>query len=250
MPPASAPLSYPLADADDTATHAIDLDDPRQTLLEQVFSRHCLLDLRFESTADAYQTVIIELVPEQAYMVLDELVPRSGNALTAHTPKISLTTRVDGMTVTFSSAICACGDDNHSPYYKVPYPKKIGSSQRRREFRVRVPINRGVQMRFNSSDGILLSGEVRDLSAHGFCSRLNHGEVGRLADNSRHQGHCDIAFPDGNSISATVEIRHVVPGSGRIAPLIGAFFVDLDARTERAIERYVVLLDREQARLR
>jgi c-di-GMP-binding flagellar brake protein YcgR len=250
MPPASAPLHYPVADADDTATHAVDLDDPRQTLLERVFAGHCLIDLRFESTAGAYQTTIIELVPEQAYMVLDGLVPLSGNALAADAPKISLTTHIDGMTISFSSAISACGGDIDSPYYKVPYPKKIGSSQRRREFRVKVPINRGINMRFNSSDGIQLAGEVRDLSANGFSSRLDHGELGRLADDALHQGHCEIAFPDGNNISATIEICHVVPGSGRVAPRIGALFVDLDARAERAIQRYVALLDREQARLR
>ena len=105
-------------------------------------------------------------------------------------------------------------------------------------------------MRFNSSDGIQLAGEVCDLSANGFSSRLSHGEVGRMAANGRHRGQCEIAFADGNNISATIEICHVVPGSGRIAPRIGAFFVDLDARAERAIERYVALLDREQARLR
>jgi hypothetical protein len=46
-----------------------------------------------------------------------------------------------------------------------------------------------------------------------------------------------------------VEICHVLPSRARSAPRVGARFIDIDARSERLLERCVAELDRARLRL-
>ncbi len=244
-PVARAPRTIEAETAD-----AVDRDDQRHQMLNRIFTRHCLLDVRFEHGAEAFQSAIIELVPQQGYMVLDALSPDDGNLLVDDEQAINVKTRVEGLEVRFQARITGRGGDGRAPYYKVPYPEVIDYPQRRREYRVTVPLDRGIEVRFEGGQGLRWGGEVRDLSPSGFCARLTRGDIDSVDAAQGEQGRCEIAFGDEDTIEAVIEICHIFPRRGRSAPRIGACFVDIDARTERIIERYVARLDREQVRLR
>ncbi len=233
--------------ASDTASQ---LAHAEQTLLQQIFKRHCLLEVRIAGHEAAFQSAIIELVAEKNYFVLDALTPAEGNELTANRPAVTIKTRIDGMAVSFASRILARGGDATAPYYKAIYPDTLDYPQRRGDFRATVPLDNAVTVRFKASTGLSFSGDVRDLSPSGFSARVHDGEQHAFDDAAGVRGHCEIEFSDGQCIDATIEICHVFAAEGRAAPRVGACFVDLDARTERTLERYVASLERAQARLR
>ena len=158
----------------------IDPREARHVLLTKIFDAHCLLDIRLDGDASAYQSAIIELVPEAGYLVMDALTPATGDALASSLPDLKVRTRVNGMEIKFASRILARGSQGGLPYYKVRYPDDIDYPQRRRDFRVTVPFDRGVPVRFETRTGGWVRGEIRDLSPGGFCARLLSGNVAEV----------------------------------------------------------------------
>lgn len=127
-------------------------------------------------------------------------------------------------------------------------PHSIDDPQRRLEHRVNVPLAKGIALSIADERGATLHGELRDLSPSGFAARITHGEPGHFADGRR--GQCEIALPDSAPLRAVVEICHVIAGQRHGVPRIGGCFIDLDARSERRLERYTAELEREQVRRR
>jgi flagellar brake protein len=231
-------------------TPVINAADPRHLLLKTIFERHALLGLRFEQGTEAYQTAILELVPEAGYLVLDALTPLDGDERAAKLPGIRVRARLKGIDLKFASVIVQRGVVDGQPFYKVPYPVVIDYPQRRHEYRVTVPLDKQVEVRIHGDDGAAIHGEIRDLSASGFSARLLVGELGVFEAEDARNATCEIHLPGEGTISAAAEICHVFPSRGRAAPRVGVRFLDLEPRTERQIERWVARLDRERSRLR
>lgn len=221
------------------AVEAVDPREARHLLLKKIFESHCLLDIRLHGEDAAYQSAIIELLPDSGYLVIDALTPDGGDALAARLPDVRVRTRVNGMEVKFASRILARGSQGGLPYYKVRYPDEIEYPQRRRELRVTVPFDRGVPVRFETRSGTWVRGEIRDLSAGGFCARLLSGDVVNIETECGQTSACEIDLPGHGTLHAVVELRHMLPSRARSAPRVGARFVELDPLAERQLERCV-----------
>lgn len=228
---------------------AVDPREARHLLLKKIYESHCLLDIRLDSDRSAYQSAIIELLPEQGYLVIDALTPASGDSLAAALPGLRVRTRVHGMEVTFLSRILARGSQHGLPYYKVRYPDDVEYPQRRRESRVTVPLDRGVPVRFETRTGSWVRGEIRDLSPSGFCARLLSGDVASIQQDSGRPTACEIDLPGHGTLNAAVEVRHMLPSRARSAPRVGARFIDLEPRAERQLQHCLAELGRRRVRL-
>ena len=228
----------------------IDPREARHVLLTKIFDAHCLLDIRLDGDASAYQSAIIELVPEAGYLVMDALTPATGDALASSLPDLKVRTRVNGMEIKFASRILARGSQGGLPYYKVRYPDDIDYPQRRRDFRVTVPFDRGVPVRFETRTGGWVRGEIRDLSPGGFCARLLSGNVANIEQECGQPTACEIDLPGHGTLRAVVEVRHMQPSRARSAPRVGARFIELEPHSERQLEHCVAELTRGRLRSR
>lgn len=243
----------PLSRSAATLTGADELEAlERSTLLGQIYTRHCLLELRPVAHEGAYQSAIIENVPDKDYFVIDALTPAEGNSMIGAGSRIALRCHLDGVEITFDATVTGRGGDAEAPYYKVRYPDVVNYPQRRREHRAPVPLDRGVTVEFSDADGRTFSGELKDLSPSGFSARLDASarDMGEQSVPLSLRGPCTITFGDNDTIDAIIELCHVEPAAERVPARVGACFVDLDAPTERKLERYVARLERERARLR
>ena len=231
---------------------AVDPRESRHLLLKKIYEAHCLLDIRLDADDSAYQSAIIELVPDAGYLVIDTLTPAGGDARAAQLPGLRIRTRLQGMEIKFASHIVQRGSQAGLAYYKVRYPQDIESPQRRASYRVTVPFDRGVPVRFETRTRAWVRGEIRDLSPHGFCARLLAGDVKNIQDECGQRTACEIDLPGHGTLRAVVEVRHMLPSRARSAPRVGARFIALDARSERQLERCVAELDyqRDSANLR
>lgn len=236
------------------ASQPVPLHDDRHRILSALFDAHCLLDLRPQFDDQSFQTAIIELVPEQGYLVLDELKPNEVDIMRAGSPRVNLKSKIRGLEVRFESVITQRGKDDGVMYYKALYPDSVEYPQRRREYRVTVPMTKGIAMRWRAhteaGDEVEVRGDIRDLSPSGFSATLDVGGVAMLKQLDHPIGRCEIHLDDDSIALATVEVCHIFSGDRDHVPKLGACFIDLDAPTERLIERFVAQLDREQARLR
>lgn len=226
----------------------IDPRDRSHQLLRLMYNQHCLFTMRFAPSTAAYQTAIVDLDPVAGYLVLDALVPASGNALAVPHAIVLLQTRLRGIDIKFASEITSRGEHDGLPYYQIPYPKNIEYPQRRQQYRVKIPFNRGVQLRYFPAGGGYIGGELRDLSPSGFGARLLSGDFNCVRSTDMRQGHGEIDLAEGLTLKTAVAICHVVPANGRNAMRIGACFSELDRSAEHMLERVCAGFDR--ARLR
>ena len=220
--------------------------DPRESrhlLLKKIYEAHCLLDIRFDGDGEAYQSAIIELVPDAGYLVIDTLTPAGGDTLAAQLPQIRIRTRLQGMEVKFASDVLQRGSQAGLPYYKVRYPPEIEYPQRRSASRVTVPFDRGVPVRFQTRNNSWVRGEIRDLSLQGFCARLLSGDVKHIEQEYGQPTTCEIDLPGHGTLHAVVEVRHMLPSRARSAPRVGARFLALDPPSERQLKHCVTELD-------
>jgi c-di-GMP-binding flagellar brake protein YcgR len=219
-------------------------------LLRRVLEQHLLIKVQIgDNRRDAYTSTILELVPEQNYLVLDELMPVDGHALLAPGTGITVHALLDGVGLEFASEVSRIGVSGGLPYYQVPLPMKLDYQQRRQEHRVAVPMNRGIKMHFQFPPDLTASGELRDLSAGGFCARLRSAQPHGVALGGL-VASCRIELHPAEEIVADAKILHVDgPTTGRV-PRLGASFVDLTPDIRRRIEHYVAELDRLQRRSR
>ena len=231
---------------------AVDPRDSRHLLLKSIYEAHCLLDIRLDADESAYLSAIIELVPDAGYLVIDTLAPAGGDARAARLPSLRVRTRLQGMEIKFASHIVQRGSQAGLPYYKLRYPQDIESPQRRSTYRVTVPFDRGVPVRFETRTRARVRGEIRDLSAHGFGARLLAGDVKNIQDECGQPTACEIDLPGHGTLRVVVEVRHMLPSRARSVPRVGARFMALDARSERQLERCMAELDyqRDNANLR
>ncbi|MEQ8660744.1 MAG: PilZ domain-containing protein [Gammaproteobacteria bacterium] len=229
---------------------AIPAHDERRLLLERVQAGHCLLEVRCTGAADAVQSALIELVPEQGYLVLDAFTPPLDPALLARTPTLALRARLDGCEIRFETRLLQRGGTAAAPYFMVAWPDTIDYPQRRREFRAVVPLDRGASVTLEAAGGAQAQGQLRDLSPSGFSVDIAADDCAHLALADGWRGRCRLAIGADGVLDAAIEICHVRPAGRPLPARLGACFIDIDARTERRIERYVAELERARARLR
>ena len=229
---------------------AVDPRDSRHLLLKTIYEAHCLLDIRFDADDSAYQSAIIELVPDAGYLVIDTLTPATGATLAARLPGLRVRTRLQGLEIKFASHILQRGSQAGLAYYKVRYPHAIEYPQRRSTVRVTVPFDRGVPVRFKTRDSTWVRGEIRDLSLQGFCARLLSGDVKNIEQEDGQATACEIDLPGHGTLCALVEVRHMLPPRARSAPRVGARFVALDAPSERQLKHCVTQLDYQRSQRR
>ena len=135
------------------------------------------------------------------------------------------------------------------PYYRVDFPSRIEYPQRRRQYRVSVPLNRGLQTYFDLARNHRLVGELRDISMGGLCARITAGSLEEGVD--PHQpAHCRIMLPDNQSLVTEVDLVHVdAPQRARVAR-VRARFKSLSPTAERRIAQLCAEIERLQRQRR
>jgi c-di-GMP-binding flagellar brake protein YcgR len=227
----------------------VDGREIRHLLLKQVLEAHSLLEVRLENSGEAYSSAILELVPAEGYLVLDALAPASARRFTSTLPDIRVRARLHGMDLKFSSRIEHCGGQPDLPWYRVPYPATVDYPQRRRDFRVAVPLDRSVAVRFSTGEGAPIRGELRDLSLNGFCARVLAGDIERLNVGNGLALDCELDLPGmADPLRAKVDARHLLRGRARSAPRVGVRFLEIDADSARGLEHCIAELERKPLR--
>ena len=225
-------------------------DDDRHQALEQIHAAHCLLEVRCDGDEQAAQSALVELVPQRGYFVLDAFTPPLDPGRLAALPQVHVRARLDGRDIRFTTRLLEQGGKRGAPYYMAAYPEHVDNPQRRREFRVNVPLDKGAQVVLHGAGGVQARGELRDLSPSGFSAHLDAADCARLGLADGWRGNCSLNIDSAAALVGAVEVCHVKPAAAHLPARIGVCFVELDARSERRIERYVAELDRERARLR
>ena len=216
-------------------------------LMKRAASEQAPLTVFLGSGGTAYSSALLELVPDQNYLVIDELVPNAGHDLMREGLEIKVRARIDGADMRFKSEVLQIGGKDSLPFYKIAFPTEVDYPQRRQQFRVSVPLNATVDATFMMEDGRAVMGEIRDMSSGGLCARVKAGTVDAAKDRGK-KVRCLIVTPSNQSIATEVDLIYVEEVSIGRVPRIRARFTNLTPSGERKVAQLCSEIERLQRR--
>lgn len=216
-------------------------------LVERVFRQRALITVAVQGLDDLFTSVILEVNDEGEYLVMDELRPLEGHAALRPGHEVHVSSRLDGISLSFSSTVERIENEQAGAYYKVPLPAELRYNQKRNYYRAAVPVTRTSPVLLVLGDRRSLAGELRDISLGGFSMRLNPGAPHGVTEGDRID-RCILHLDEQRSIETAVEVCYVEDRASTRRPRFGLRFIDLDERALRAIGGLVATLERDQLR--
>ena len=216
-------------------------------LLRRAASEQAPLTIFVAGGSSAYSSALLELVPDEQYLVVDELVPRAGHSLMRRGLELKVRARVEGADLRFKTEVLEIGGSSELPFYKLAFPREVEYTQRRQQYRVSVPLNATVDVTLVMEDGRALIGEVRDMSSGGIGARIKSGAPNAAIDQGK-TVRCLIVTPSNQSISTDVELIHVDSNAIGRVPRVRARFVGLTPAGNRKVTQLCAEIERLQRR--
>lgn len=226
------------------------LTDPKKILdlLKDIEADSPLCTIVFEGKDDQYSSSILDVQIENNQLILDELLPASGNKLLISENKLKLSTIHKGIRLAFKLEGIKIGSSRGIAYYKAAIPDRIYYPQRRLTPRIQIttfniPFS-GISARTNTSIGA----SVFDLSRTGLAITIPNN-IARLQRGDSIKN-CHITI-DKHDISFDLAVRFVKTANQSTGKtLIGGYFENTSSKSRNKLERFVTTIEREEIRNR
>ncbi len=243
-PPLSS-SSPPIALDDE---HKIDSPSLVFKLLKRTFDHHCLLNLALGDPETNYSSVILELDADHGYVLLDQSNPADGMSSLRVGTKISISTLLNGLQLTFTGLVTALPTGENSPGFYISVPEHVYYVQHRSEHRVPVPMNWSISVSIILNDDRRIEAVVRDLSPGGFSARL-HAPLPSAVEALNSPLKFSLNLGADRSVEGEMEICYVETQKIGKFQMIGTRILAISPQHQRLIDQCVAEIDRQQSRL-
>lgn len=221
--------------------------DPMQiaALLKKVKDSRTLIQVTLPGRATEYNSALLDIQPEQGYLLLDELTPAEGHQLLTAQCELTATIRLRGVDMRFTGTVQEIGGQAGIAYYRVEFPQRLYYRQRRAAYRVRLGMGLLIPFNIAREDGKPYQGRLDDISLGGLGAELKQQtpfDPGDLLPG------CAIQLPNGDKIDCEIEVRYISKDQQHKKFHLGARFVNLDRTHQHILQRFVAEAERELMR--
>ncbi|MBL1277391.1 MAG: flagellar brake protein [Ectothiorhodospiraceae bacterium] len=214
------------------------------SLLRPLMAQHAIISATIAESTQFFNTALLAVDPERDVLIIDELNPKTGHSLFINTRRITLHTLLEGVDVSFTVDLIKEDSENGIAFYEVQFPETIRYLQRRCSFRVPVSAADTIPVEIHTKEKSVHAGEISDISTEGMCIRLPKKQNIGLENNTE-ESQCIIQLSDKRNIQCTFRICHSSQHEPSNNIHIGGHFERLDKIQKRAIERFVIELQRK-----
>ncbi len=214
-------------------------------LLKRIQNQRAMLTITLPGSDKNYNSAVLEINEEQAYLVIDELSPESGHPLLLDIKELRARTRVEGARISFSTTLIDAGRESGIAYYNLTLPTEIDYLQQRASYRVKTKVAQPIPVTLIHAEGQTIKGELQDLSVGGLSIRIAHKQL-PAALKTTDTLPCRFRLAQDEEITCTLEIRSIRSKDNNTPVRLGCRFVNLAAQQQKMIQRYVIALEREQ----
>lgn len=215
-------------------------------LLSEIEVSSPLCTIQIEGSDEDYSSSILGIKVDKNSIILDELIPKEGNAILQRRRALKLLTFHKGIHLSFNLNDLEIGHSRGISYYKASIPERIYYPQRRRSPRIEIsaidiPFN-GVAQR----TGLSVVGYLFDLSRDGAGIDMPANRA-RVQRGDKIKG-CQISFED-YVMEFDFIVRFVKPvsvGSSKVQ--IGGFFENLSSKSQAKLSYFITSLERVEIR--
>lgn len=225
------------------------IDDPAKIrgLLERIQASRSMLSIRIPSISDTFNSMVLEIDPDDRWLMIDELHPEEGHAKFISQRKLSVFGEFDGVDIRFDSTLLEVGMQSNIHFYKIHLPKTLKYFQRRSAYRVRVLRATEIPVIIMVADGEYSKGALYNISSGGLGIKFTRSPP-KAIDRGQLIPECEIRFPDGEKFICALEARHLMAIRNNEQALLGARFLRLNTTQQRIINRFIASLERESRR--
>jgi len=217
------------------------------SLLRRLQAARALISLKIDKDSTVYNSIVIDANCENDELFLDEVSSKSGHKKIKKGTLINVDGRLQGVRMQFRSSVLEIETGNSIAMYRLALPQNITYSQRRRHFRAHVNYEQKLAISLPIPMKQRIVGDIIDLSASGFCSRLDYTDAISLQEEQAIYA-ATINLPNQNQITCDIEVRSVRQYADKGYTLIGSKFTEIQPNQQTHLERIVAMLDRNQRR--
>lgn len=215
-------------------------------LLSEIEVSSPLCTIHIDNAPEEYSSSILGIKADKNIIILDELIPKEGNAELQAQKSLKLSTFHKGIHLSFNLTDIEVGNSRGITYYKANLPERIFYPQRRRSPRIEIS---SIDIAFtgvSERTGITVSGYLFDLSrgGAGIDMPLNRARIQR-GDRIRN---CRIAFED-YEMDFDFSVRFVKQATANSSKVqIGGFFENLSSKSQSKLSYFITSLERVEIR--
>lgn len=216
-----------------------------QALLRPIIEKHNFATITIAGHEDEYSSMLLKSDPDLGELVIDGLHPDDGNTHFVTTRELSLDTQLDGIHLQFDTELRESFEENGVIYHIVTYPENIRYWQRRQAFRASVTPAYNISVVLKTDDGNQCRGELFNISIGGICIRFP-GKKSLPEEFTKSTVICSLNLPENNHLKCELKLTHTWHNIPSNSLHVGAQFLKLDKVQNRAVQRFVTDLQRQQ----
>ena len=220
----------------------------RYRQLELLRHRHSFIEVKFPRLERSFQSLILELKPDEGYLLIDELYPPDGRHDLLEGDLAEIVSRAPDIAVTFATRLLQREAAEQTPMYRMELPEDVGLDLRRHAFRVYVEREPGLSIDIDGGDGSPLDARIVNLSADGIKLDIA-GDASELLQRRPLLEGCIIRLPSGADIDCSIELRSLYPmRSPRQHTLLGGRLMVAQAAQRGKLDQFLAAVQRKQRR--
>jgi c-di-GMP-binding flagellar brake protein YcgR len=222
-------------------------------VLKELHAKHTPLLIHFRGVSQQFVSIILEINIEKNCIVLDEFSPKEGHDLAIKKLPFRVSSSDHGIAVVFTGVVAMAGMEPDPvkkavAYYVVPIPTHLEYRQRRDSFRVHItsitPIRFKIQMPALDLPHIM----VTDVSLTGIALSVEGNYEERIHKMDILE-RCTLGYEQETILdNIQIEIRFSKFDPDKNHTHLGARFLKLPVHTQRAMNTFITLLQRENRR--
>lgn len=216
--------------------------------LEILQRRHSFIEVKFPRIEQSFQSMFLELHADDGFVVIDELYPADGREKLLEGDEAEITAQVPGIKVAFFSKLLLREVAEGLPVYRMELPEEIGSTIRRRAFRVYVEREANLSVDLGKIADQTFDAHIVNLSPDGIKLSLR-GNVSKQLEKNRLLENCVIRLPNGIDIDGTIELRNIYTIRTPTLHTLAGGMLNVAIPSQRTkLSQYLAAVQRKQRR--
>jgi len=211
-------------------------------LLEMAKSRRTLLEVSMPGVPDIFFSAFLAINADDQFILLDEINTRHGHELFMVHKTINISTKLNGIDLSFSSKLLQAFEKDGIAVYKIKYPESVMYLQQRQSYRINIGLGISIPVKMKREDGVPLYGNMINLSETGAGIALDSPCVVHM---SEILPFCELRISEEQTIRCQLEIRYIKANEENKPQHIGGQFIGIDNMQQRELSKVVTTLQRD-----
>jgi c-di-GMP-binding flagellar brake protein YcgR len=213
-------------------------------VLRRLQEAHVLLRITIPGENQAFLSALLEVHPVDGYLLLDELTPAEGNVALLRARRIGVSAQLQGVDISFTTDLMDTGSSAQIAYYRMTMPQAVRYQQRRTSYRARINLARVIPVLLTREDGVVVEGQLYDISVGGIGSRHPVGKAHDIQQGATWE-ECRIRLDGDHEIRSALEVRFIGEDARSRQMRVGGKFLNLARPQIKIIENFVAALERD-----